>query len=486
MYNKKEGRTIVRPSFLCRCRKDCSLQLATKQNAVGSRIGVVHFFARTLWELDSESYRGFKRFGVKYLQIMTLVVKNFWEDNCLLRASALSFTTILSIVPFFALTFAVLKGLGVQNKLEPYILNQMAAGSHEIVDNIVTYINNTNMTSIGAIGLVALLVTVITLLDSIEDAFNVIWGVRETRSLHRKFSDYLSVLISGPLLMLAAISITTSLQSQTLIKWVIESTYLGDMLLLLFRLIPYFSVWLALFFLYIFIPNTKVKIRSALIGGILAGTVWQLAQWGYIHSQVGVAKYNAIYGTLALLPIFMVWIYTSWLIVLFGVEVVAVHQNIKTFRQEVHNPGISQNLKELLALSLLREIASAFHYGRPACKTEYLAEQLDVSVRQVRETLVQLAASGYLVATAGEEDAYQPARELDQITITDVLFSLRNCGADDLAPRREKFDARIRALLAESDDAVSNKFGKLSLKELVPPSSPPDTGPPADDSPFSA
>jgi membrane protein len=462
------------------------LQLFTKQSTVGSRLGVVHFFAKTLWELDSDSYRGFKRFGVRYLQIMVLVVKNFREDNCLLRASALSFTTILSIVPFFALTFAVLKGLGVQNKLEPYILNQVAAGSHEIVDNIVTYINNTNMTSIGAIGLVTLLVTVITLLDSIEDAFNVIWGVRETRSFYRKFSDYLSVLISGPLLLLAAISITTSLQSQTLIKWVLESTYLGDLLLLIFRLIPYFSVWLAFFFLYIFIPNTKVRFRSALLGGILAGTVWQLAQWGYIHSQVGVAKYNAIYGTLALLPIFMVWIYTSWLIVLFGVEVVAAHQNIKTFRQEVHNPIISQTMKELLALSLLREIATAFYYGRPACNAEHLAEQLDVSVRLVRDMLTQLAADGYLVAMAGEEDAYQPARELDQITIAEVLFSLRNCGVDDVASRGEKGDARVRALLAESDAAVITKFGALSLKELIPPSSPPDAEPPAAGSPFSA
>ena len=297
--------------------------------------GLIHFFTTTLWKLEPEEYGGLKGRGVKYLQIMALVVKDFWFDQCILRASALSFATILSLVPFFALTFAVLKGLGVQNKLEPLILEQVAAGSEEIVEKIVSYINNTNMTSLGAIGLATLIVTVITLLGNIEEAFNVIWGVRETRSLYRKFSDYLSVVISGPILLMAATSITTSLQSQAVTKWLEANAYFGTVLFFFFHILPYLSVSIALVFLYIFIPNTKVRFGSALVGGTLAGTSWQIAQWGYLHFQVGVSKYNAIYGTLAVLPVFMVWIYTSWLIVLFGVEMVCAHQNIRTFRREL-------------------------------------------------------------------------------------------------------------------------------------------------------
>ena len=199
---------------------------------------------------------------------MALVIRDFWADQCLLRATALSFTTILSIVPFFALAFAVLKGFGVPNMLEPFILAEVAAGSEEVVDRIITYINNTNMTTVGAVGLLALIVTAVTLLGNIEEAFNIVWGVTETRSLYRKFSDYLSVLVSAPLLMLAAVSVATTLSSQTFVQWVIRNTYLGDLLLYGIRFLQHFSVWAALVFLYVFIPNTKVRFKSALIGGI--------------------------------------------------------------------------------------------------------------------------------------------------------------------------------------------------------------------------
>ena len=437
-----------------------------KESAV-KKAGIATFFATTLWQLDPDDYQGIRRYLVKYLQIMALVAHNFWEDNCLLRASALSFTTILSFVPFLAIAFALLKGLGVQNKLEPFILEQVTAGSHELVDKIISYINNTNMTSLGAIGLATLILTVITLLGNIEEAFNVIWGVKETRSLYRKFSDYLSVLVSGPLLMLAAISITTSLQSQAMVKWLINTTYFGDLLLLLFQLVPYVSIWLALFFLYVFIPNTKVRLRSALLGGILAGTIWQIAQWGYIYFQVGVGRYNAIYGTLALLPIFMVWIYTSWLIVLFGVEVVTAHQNIKTFRREFHTPHISHGMKELLVLSILEDIATVFHCGSPPLSAEHLAEELDIPTRVVRELLSQLTETGYLIATAGDEPAYQPARELDQIMLNAVLLSLKDYGGIELTTGKGRNEEYLKEVMARADGAAAATLTGMTLKDLV-------------------
>ncbi|WP_243369992.1 YhjD/YihY/BrkB family envelope integrity protein [Geotalea sp. SG265] len=428
---------------------------------------IITFFSKDLWNLDPDVYGGVKRYGVKYLQIMALVAKNFLDDNCLLRASALSFTTILSIVPFFALTFAVLKGFNVQNIVEPYILEQVTAGSEELVEKIITYINNTNMTSMGTIGLATLIVTAITLLGNIEEAFNVIWGVRGTRSLHRKFSDYLSVLLSGPILMLAAISISTTLQSQAVVRWLLETSYLGDVLLFLFRLVPYFSVWLALFFLYIFLPNTKVRARSALVGGILAGTVWQIAQWGYLHFQVGVGKYNAIYGTMALLPIFMVWIYTSWLIVLFGVEVVAAHQNIRTYRHELHILQVSPAMMELLSLSILQEIATAFHWGTTPFTKERLAEILNIPVRLVRELLIRLTEAGYLVRSTGEQPSYYPARKLEQITIQDVLTSLKGYENHAWMEKVAAQEELSHDILKRANDAAAAALAGLTLNDLV-------------------
>ncbi len=430
---------------------------------------IISFFSKDLWDLNPDAYRGIKQHGVRYLQITTLVLKNFWDDNCLLRASALSFTTILSIVPLFALTFAVLKGFDVQNKIEPYLLEQVAAGSEEIVDNIITYINNTNMTSMGAIGLATLIVTAIMLLGNIEEAFNVIWGVKGTRSLHRKFSDYLSVLLSGPILMLAAISITTTLQSQSIVRWLLQTSYLGDLLLLFFRLAPYVSVWLALFFLYIFLPNTKVRAKSAMIGGILAGTVWQLAQWGYLYFQVGVGKYNAIYGTMAVLPIFMVWIYTSWAIVLFGVEVVSAHQNIKTFRHEFRTPQLSNAMIELLSLSILQEIATAFHYGTPPLTKERLAEILGIPVRMTKELLVQLMELGFVIRADGEKASYHPARELDQVSVNDVLAGLKSYGNRVWIEQIARQEELSHDILNRANDAAEAALSGLTLKDLISP-----------------
>ncbi|WP_236685550.1 YihY/virulence factor BrkB family protein [Geobacter pickeringii] len=361
-------------------------------------IGIVERITRFVATLSEgevpESFGPVRRRLFTSLQFAMIVCRGFFADQCLLRASALTFSTLLSIVPLFALAFAVLKGFGVQNTLEPFILSQVAAGSHEIVERIVTYINNTKVGSLGAVGLAALLVTAVTLLGNIEEAFNAIWGVRETRPLHRKFSDYLSVLISGPLLLFAALSVTTTLQSQRFVQWLIRTSYLGDLLVPLFHLVPYLSIWLALVFLYMFIPNTKVRFPSAVVGGMIAGTLWQGAQWGYIHFQVGVGRYNAIYGTLAVLPVFMIWLYASWLIVLFGVEVVYAHQHLRTLRREVRVPSVSSAVRERLALALMLEIARAFFQDIPPRSAAGLAEFLDVPERIVREILDGLVAGG--------------------------------------------------------------------------------------------
>jgi membrane protein len=435
-------------------------------NASERQDRLVRFFRKTLWELEPDAYSGAKRRLLRYLQIMALVVRDFWDDQCLLRATALSFTTILSLVPFFALTFAVLKGLGVQNKLEPLILEQVAAGSEEIVDKIVTYINNTNMTSLGAVGLVTLIVTVISLLGNIEEAFNVIWGVHETRSPYRKFSDYLSVVISGPILLFAATSITTTLQSQTVMKWLMASAYFGNLLLFCFHLAPYLIISIALTCLYVFIPNTRVSLKSALIGGLLAGTSWQLAQWVYIHFQVGVSRYNAIYGTLAVLPIFMVWIYTSWLIVLLGVEVVYAHQNIRTFRREIRCPHINPGLKELLGVAILQKVGMAFVTGTPQWTEERLAEGLNVSTRIIRDLLEELTVEGYLAKIEGEPPVHQPARALEQISLAELLRTLRSTDGSCAMPDLSGQDV-LRNLMETLDAARDAALAGMTLNDLV-------------------
>jgi membrane protein len=420
------------------------------------------FFSGALWELDPSSLGGLKGTGVRILQFLSIVTSNFLANNSLLRASALSFTTLLSFVPLFALAFSLLKGLGAQNRLAPLILNQVAAGSEVVVNRILSYINNTNVGSLGAIGVAGLLFTAISMLGSVEEAFNVSWGVSETRTLYRKFSDYLSVLLSAPLLLLAATSITTTLQSKWLTSWVFERTYLGDFFLMLLSLTPYLSVWIALLLLYSYIPNTRVRFKSALLGALLAGTLWQLAQWCYIHFQVGVGNYNAIYGTLAVLPILMVWIYVSWLIVLFGMEVAAAHQQLHTFRWDLRGGAVSQSFRELVSLATLRHIACAFHQGEAGWGEEHLASRVGVPQRIMRDTLRQLIEAGFIVPAAGADATFLPARELDQIALSQVLVALRRQGGWCSIAGEEEAEA----LLETVDRAVCGALQGLTLKEF--------------------
>ena len=417
-----------------------------------------------LWELDPATIGGFKGGVVRLLQLLLFAGTNFLADNSLLRATALSFTTLLSFVPLLALAFSVLKGLGAQTRIAPLILNQVAAGSEVVVNRVLSYIDNTNMSSIGAIGLATLLFTAISMLSNIEEAFNAVWGVAGTRTLYRKFSDYLSVLVSAPLLLLAATSVTTTLQSKWLIGWLLERTYFGDLFMFCLGLTPYLSVWIALFLLYIFIPNTPVRYGSALIGALLAGTLWQYAQWCYIHFQVGTGNYNAIYGTLAALPILMIWIYTSWVIVLFGMEVVAAHQNRHTFRRDIRGRRISQSLRELVALAALRHIAEAFHRGGPAWGEEHLAVKLCIPLRIMRDTLDHLRVAGFIVQADGD-GGYFPARELDSIALAQVLLSLRSHGGACMITGEE----RAQELLETVDLSVATALGGLTLKDLATP-----------------
>jgi len=259
---------------------------------------------------------------LRFMATCRLLFRKFANDRCTTYAAALAFSSMLSIVPFLAILFAILKTLDVQTTLTPIILSNISLGSHEIVYRIVRYIQNTRVGSLGVIGLAALLFSIMSTLNNVEEAFNQIWGLKRDKAYHIKARDYLIVLLGIPMLISLAVTITSSLQNQWVLQWFFRLPWFGPLLLLLFRLVPYLSLWVALFCLYLFIPNTRVKLKSAFCGALVAGTVWQIAQWAYIYFQIGVSRSNAIYGTLALLPVFMVWVYTSWIVVLAGMELV--------------------------------------------------------------------------------------------------------------------------------------------------------------------
>lgn len=428
------------------------------------------FLIYDLWRIDPGELTRWRVFWLRQTQVVWLVIRDFRIDNCMLRASALTYATLLSIVPLLALMFSLLKGLGVQNVLEPFLIKNLAIGSQEAVAEIFRYIENTQFGRLGVIGLVVLVLTVLTLLSNIEKSFNHIWKVRETRTLLRRFADYFSVVLLSPLLLLAAVSISTSLQSQTLVLKLLETAYIGDAVLLLFKLTPFVVMWAAFLFLYLFMPNTQVRFRAALIGGIVGGTLWQVTQWGYVHFQVGVGKYNAIYGTMAALPIFMVWLYLSWMIVLFGLELSYAVQNIGTVRQEIDSRKINFACRQQLTLALLVATGETFYRGETAWSGEQIGRFLKLPPRVAAELLDDLVRLKLLAVLCDEGESglrYQPGRALDALTIQEVFEILRKDGASYAEDLRLSIQDLITGLEGEIPQRDEEGLEKLTVQDLV-------------------
>ncbi len=425
---------------------------------------------RLLWEQDPRQLNFVQAFLLRQLQTVVLVIHDFMQDRCMLRASALTYSSLLAIVPMLALTFALLKAFGVQNSLEPLILEKLNVGSQEVVSSILSYVNNTQVGKLGAFGLLFLLVAVISLLSNIEDSFNHVWGVKGMRPLIRRFSDYLSVLMVGPVLMISAMSMTSSLTSNQLVQRLIDMEVVGSLILNLFKLGPYLLMWIAFAILYVFMSNTRVEWSAAFAGGILGGTLWQLAQWSYVNFQVGVAKYNAIYGTMAALPIFMIWVYISWNIVLFGLEFTYARQNLQTGGRDLHGYEVSRNSYERVALILLVALASRFYRAQKPLGKERLALQLGVPPRLCEHILVELVGLGYVSEICVRNTnikRYQLGRAADSMSIVEVLEGLRSQGEEVLHLSDMQEVTVASEALAHFYGVEREDLCGMSLKSLV-------------------
>jgi membrane protein len=357
----------------------------------------------------------------------------------------------------------------VQNELEPILLDQLAVGGGEAVTKIVEYINNTNVAKLGTYGLIFLVITVLTLLSNIEKAFNGVWGVNETRPLLRRFTDYFSVVTIGPVFVVVAISMTSTVKSQQLVQTLLEHQYVGEALLTLFEVLPFMVMWLVFAGLYLFMPNVKVSPRAALIGGVFGGTLWQISQWGYLNFQVGVARYNAIYGTMAALPILMIWIYLSWMIVLLGLEMTYATQNLRTIRQDIRGARVNFASQEFIALTVLLFVGRRFYLGKSALGQEELSNHLDVPPRLLRNILDELVRLGFLTATVQELDGtgYQPAQALEKIGIYDVIHGLAADGTDYSRLRKTHERGVITEVAKALHAAEEQALKKMTLRSLV-------------------
>ncbi|MDA3902070.1 MAG: YihY family inner membrane protein [Desulfuromusa sp.] len=422
-----------------------------------------------LWEQNPTDLSLLQRMLLRQVQTIALVLRDFAVNQCLLRASALTYYTMLSLVPLLALTFALLKAFGVQNLLQPLIIEKLNVGDGQVADVILGYINNTQVTQLGAIGLVFLIVAVVSLLTNVEKSFNHIWGVKDIRPLLRRFADYLSVILAGPVLIIGAISMTSTLASNSLVQKLIEMQMVGNLILLLFKIAPFLFMWLAFTGLYIFMSNIKVEWRAAFFGGVVGGTLWQIAQVGYVHFQVGVGRYNAIYGTMAALPIFMVWLYLSWVIVLFGLGVCYAKQNLRTSGRDLRGSEVSRNCFEQVALALLVTLADRFAKGEPALSNEQLAKFLFIPPRLCRSILSLLIKIGFVseLCTLAGRCQYQLGRSAENLSVAEILKKMGDFGEEALYLLPHPQTLIALETCHSMEDMVADGLDGTTLKDLV-------------------
>ncbi|MFH1355103.1 MAG: YihY/virulence factor BrkB family protein [Candidatus Omnitrophota bacterium] len=435
---------------------------------------VINFIRRDIWRLSLGKLPRKKYLIVKPLRVILLALRGFDEDKCSLRASALTFYSLLSIVPVFAMAFGIAKGFGFEKILEKQLLERFPV-QNEIITNVINFslslLENTRGGLVAGIGVALLFWTVIKVLSNIERSFNDIWGIKKMRSLGRRFSDYLSIMLICPVLLILSSGVTVFINTQARVITG-EVAVLGAISPFIFsvlKLLPYTVIWLVFIFIYIFLPNSKVNFKSACLGGIAAGTIYQVVQWLYVDFQVGVAKYNAIYGSFAALPLFLVWLQISWLIVLFGAEISFAHQNVDTYEFEADCLSVSHSFKRLLSLRITNLLVKKFSNGDGALTANQISHELEIPIRLVRDILYELSESGLISSIQGEKEkaaAYQPAIDINKMKIKYVVDKLELRGSDDIPVTKTPELEKLRESLRVFDQAIEKSSGNLNLKDV--------------------
>lgn len=391
------------------------------------------FFEKDIWKISTKDKHPVFTFLVKQGKIILLALKGFNKDKIQLRSSALSFYTMLSIVPILALVFGIAQGFGLRDKLA-VLLTERLDGQEEVLKAVLgfvdRYLGHINTGYITGIGVVILLWTVLKVFGNIENSFNNIWQVKKSRVITRQFTDYISLMIIAPIFLIIASSFNVS-KLDIISEKLPFLHYLDSILKILVSALSYTLIWFVFTLIYIIVPNTKVRFLPALSAGIIAGTLFQLLQWGYVNFQSLLSGYGAIYGTFAALPLFMLWLEWSWLIVLFGAEISYAYQNAAHYEQEAEEIHVSQKDKRVLLLLVMHKIVRNFSDGKDPMDGAEIAEELNIPVRIVREIIYELLNARLISETMTpviREVAYQPAIDPAKITVSYVIDAIDSQG----------------------------------------------------------
>jgi len=428
------------------------------------------FFSRTLWEIEVAGLNRTRRLLVIAFRLGYKLADDFRRGEISVRASSLVYTTLLTFVPLLAIAFAVLKALGAHNMIAPLMLKflePIGEKSTEITATIVNYVDRINVTVLGTVGLALLFNTAISTIQQIESAFNHFWQITRSRSLLQKFRDYLSVLMLGPLSIVASLAVTTTIMSSKVTQKLTEFEPFGTGIIYFGQLFPYLLIISAFTLFYYLLPNTKVHLRSALVGGAFAGILWQVLSWGFAKFLVSTAKYSAIYSGFAIVLVFMVWLYFNWLIMLAGVKVAFYHQFPTALAMRQDREIFTERFKYRIALTVMYLIGLHYHHNRPRWTVRGLVSHLGLPVDPVMEVLHALE-DRKIVLLIKEDMTYLPARDIDTITVREVLVAVQQqLLGDKMFGKDPCAMPVIGRLLEQLDESIIQAFSKETVKSLI-------------------
>ncbi len=427
-----------------------------------------YFFSQRIWEFDLAKTPPLKGFFIKLFRFGYIVYREFTQGQLNLRAMGLVYTTLLSLVPLLAVVFSILKAFGGHEVIRPLLLRvfqPLGPNGPEVVNRIMAFVENLNVGVLGFVGMMFLLYTVVSLLKKIEDALNFIWKVKRQRGMVRRISNYVSIIILGPILLFSSFAFSTTIKKSILLQRVLSQEIIGGVLVVLSSIMPFVSLILTFFLLYIFIPNVKVRPSSAFVGAATAAVLWHFTGKAFTEFVATANKYTIVYSTFAVLILFIIWLYIGWFVILAGAEIAYYHQYPQFLAIKEEQVLMSNHMKERVSLAILYLLGRKAIEGTLPLSINEIVQKLNLPFHLVQEVMEVLLRCRLVLETSAEVPSYVPAQDIGSIKMKDIYKKVRIAG--------QKLEGGsiaigpVDEIMTKIDSAIEASLGSVTLKEIV-------------------
>jgi membrane protein len=429
-----------------------------------------------LWGTDLATLPGWQVWLIHVARITQAVIRDIAGGLPTLRAMGLVYTTLLSLVPLLAVSFSILKGFGVHNQVEPMLLSllePLGEKSIEITEKIIGFVDNVDVKVLGSLSLVFLIYTVISLLTKIEQALNHTWRIKQYRGLVQRISEYISIIMIGPVLIFTAVGISASISNSAVANTLASMESLGFLITIASKVTSFLLIVIAISFIYILVPNTKVRLKSAVTGAVVAAILWRLTGWVFKSFIAGSTNYSAIYSSFAVLIVFMIWMYLSWLILLIGATVSYYHQHPERTSSRHQVLRLSSRLREQLVLLVMLHVGQSFHFNTEKLTERTLALKLDIAPEALSLVVNALLEEGLMSESCDKQRVYMPGKSLEHIRIQDILDTVRQAQESPfLNPNNIASEKTVDELMHNITQSVANTLKDMTLLDMVESSEP--------------